>query len=56
MKSIDFVFEFRVLGGEIFMNKSAHRYIQRLQEYPNYGRICVYFNGTIVTVKKICQC
>jgi hypothetical protein len=48
MDSVDYVFEFRVLGGETFMNKEAFRYIQRLLAYRNSGRICVYSNGTIV--------
>lgn len=48
MQSVDHVLEFRVLGGEAFMNRSAHLYIERLRQYNNYTRIAVYSNGTIV--------
>jgi hypothetical protein len=47
MECVDQVLEFRVLGGETFMNRHAHRYIDRLREYRNYTRIAVYSNGTI---------
>ncbi len=48
MQAVDHVMEFRVLGGETFMNRRAHEYIDRLRQYRNYTRIAVYSNGTIV--------
>lgn len=48
MHSVDHVLEFRVLGGEAFMNRQAYRYVNRLRKYDNYTRIAVYANGTIV--------
>lgn len=48
MQSVDHVLEFRVLGGETFMSRNAHRYINRLRQYTNYTRIVVYSNGTII--------
>jgi sulfatase maturation enzyme AslB (radical SAM superfamily) len=48
MKAVDHVLEFRVLGGETFMNRRAHQYIDRLRSYNNYTRIAVYSNGTII--------
>lgn len=48
MESVDHVVEFRVLGGETFMNKDAYKFINRLREYKNKTRIAVYSNGTII--------
>jgi hypothetical protein len=56
MQSVDHVFEFRVLGGETFMNKRAHEYINRLLEYKNFSRIAVYSNGTIVPKDENLRC
>jgi len=52
MNEIDYLLEFRVLGGEAFMNPEAYRFINRLRQYDNYGRIAVYSNGTIVPAKE----
>jgi hypothetical protein len=56
MGSIDHVIELRVLGGETFMNRHAHQFIERLRKYPNYTRIAVYSNGTIVPSGKNLSC
>ncbi|MGC8490152.1 MAG: hypothetical protein ACP5SH_00290 [Syntrophobacteraceae bacterium] len=48
MDAVDFVLEFRVLGGETFMHPKAYIFIDALRKYTNYGKICVYSNGTIV--------
>lgn len=56
MRSIDYVFELRVLGGEPFMNKRVHQYIERLRQYSNYRRIAVYTNATIVPSQHQLRC
>jgi len=56
MNSIDHVMEFRVLGGETFINKNAHQYINHLRQYHNYTRIAVYSNGTIVPSGRNLDC
>jgi len=48
MESVNYVLEFRVIGGETFMNPQAYKFINRLREYKNYNHIAVYSNGTIV--------
>jgi len=48
MKCIDHVLEFRVLGGEPFMNRRAHQYLDRLRQYGDATRLSVYSNGTII--------
>jgi hypothetical protein len=56
MQSVDHVLELRVLGGETFMNKRAHEYIEGLRRYNNYTRIAVYSNGIIVPQGRNLQC
>ncbi len=56
MKAVDHVMELRVLGGETFMNKKVHQYVNRLREYPNYTRIVVYSNGTIIPQGENLKC
>jgi organic radical activating enzyme len=48
MQSIDRLYEFRVLGGEPFVNKNVHRVINKLLTYPHVDKIIVYTNATIV--------
>lgn len=45
---IDEANEFRVIGGEPFMNKEFHLIIKRLIDEPKVKRIVIYTNGTIV--------
>lgn len=45
---VDEVNEFRVIGGEPFMNKEIHLVIKRLIDEPRVRRIVIYTNGTIV--------
>ncbi|MBU4580270.1 radical SAM protein [Patescibacteria group bacterium] len=45
---IDEVNEFRVIGGEPFMNKDAHLIIKRLVDEPKAKKIVIYTNGTII--------
>jgi len=48
---IDEVNEFRVIGGEPFMNKEFHLIIKRLIDEPKVHKIVIYTNGTIVPKK-----
>lgn len=45
---IDEINEFRVLGGEPFMNREANRIIKRLIKEEKSKKVIVYTNGTIV--------
>jgi organic radical activating enzyme len=56
MECIDHVLEFRVLGGETFVNRNAYQFVERLRNYSNYSRIAIYTNGTIVPVGKNLEC
>ncbi|MFC1567431.1 radical SAM protein [Thermodesulfobacteriota bacterium] len=44
---VDEVNEFRVIGGEPFMNREIHMVIKRLIDEPKVRKIVIYTNGTI---------
>jgi len=44
----DEVMEFRVIGGEAFMNKEWPAIVERLADEPKAKRVVLYANGTIV--------
>ena len=48
MKSVDKLFEFRVLGGDPFMNKEIGKIIRHLKTYNQVSQIVIYTNGTIL--------
>jgi hypothetical protein len=48
MDCIDSLYEFRVLGGEAFMNKQLHKIVNELLTYKNAEKVVVYSNGTII--------
>lgn len=48
MKSVDSIYEFRVLGGEPFMNKEIHKIINRLVSYQMISYVTIYTNATIL--------
>ena len=48
MDSIDKIDEFRVLGGDPFMNKDMHKVVDKLVSYEKARRVIVYTNGKIV--------
>lgn len=48
MSSVDYVLEFRVLGGEPLMHKEAYKFINYLRKIDKKNRICIYTNGTII--------
>lgn len=45
---VDEVNEFRIIGGEPFMNKEFHLIIKRLVAEPKVKKIVIYTNGTII--------
>lgn len=45
---IDEVNEFRVIGGEPFMNKNFHLIVKKLSDKPKVRKIVIYTNGTII--------
>ena len=48
ISSIDSLDEFRVLGGDPFMNKDLHKIINKLIEYDKCKKIVVYTNAKFV--------
>ncbi len=48
MDSVDKIFEFRVLGGEPFMNKEIGKVIKHLKKFDKVSQIVIYTNGTIL--------
>jgi len=45
---VDEINEFRVIGGEPFMNKKVHLIVKRLIDASNVKKIVIYTNGTII--------
>jgi|TARA_B110001452_G_scaffold253508_1_gene244289 organic radical activating enzyme len=48
MSVVDHVNEFRVLGGDPFMNKEMHKVVNKLSKFKNNSRIVIYTNATIL--------
>lgn len=53
---VDYILDVRVIGGEPFVCKDFHRYIERLLTYKNIGMISIYTNGTIIPTSKNIEC
>lgn len=49
---IDKVLDFRVIGGEPFMNREWHVIVKRLVNEPKGKRVVIYTNGTIIPDEK----
>lgn len=45
---IDEVMDFRIIGGEPFMNKEWHIIVKKLVDEPKAKRVVIYTNGTII--------
>ena len=56
MSIIDNVNELRILGGDPFMNKEIHKYIEKLLQYKNFGKIIIYTNARFVPKGKNIEC
>ena len=48
MSCVNKIYEFRVLGGDPFMNKELHKVIDELKKYNQVEKVIVYTNGKIV--------
>jgi len=48
MNCIDSLYEFRVLGGDPFMNKQMYEFVNKLDTYKNVKQVTVYTNATIM--------
>ncbi len=48
MECIDEIYEFRILGGDPFMNKEMYKVVNKLKEYDKVKKIIVYTNGRII--------
>ena len=53
---VDCVNEFRVIGGEPFMNKEIHLVVRRLVDEPKVKRIAIYTNATILPRDEHLEC
>ena len=49
---VDEVMDFRIIGGEPFMNREWHKIAERLVNEPKAKRVVIYTNGTIIPDKK----
>lgn len=45
---MDEIFEFRIIGGEPFMNKDLHLVVDRLVHEPKVEKVAIFTNGTIL--------
>ena len=45
---MDEIYEFRVIGGEPFMNKEWHLVVEKLTEQPNVQKVSIFTNATIL--------
>ena len=52
----DQIFEFRVIGGEPFVNKNVHKVIEKLISEPKVKRIVIYTNGNVIPRENQIEC
>ena len=48
MSCVNKVYEFRVIGGDPFMNKEMHKVVDKLKEYDQVEKITIYTNAKII--------
>ena len=48
MQSVDKIYEFRVLGGDPFMNKEMYKVVNKLVKYNNVEQVVIYTNAKII--------
>lgn len=56
MSCIDKLYEFRILGGDPFMNKKMYEVVNKLVEYKNLEQVVVYTNATILPKGENFEC
>lgn len=47
MECVDYLNEFRVIGGEPFMNNELYKIVNKLVTYENVGQVVIFTNATI---------
>ena len=53
MSCVDEIYEFRVLGGDPFMNKEMHKIIKNLSSFQKVKTIAIYTNARFIQKMKI---
>ncbi len=48
MECVDHLYEFRIIGGDPFMNKEIYKIINKAVKYKNVDSVVIYTNGRIV--------
>ena len=48
MACVDNIYEFRILGGDPFMNKDLYKVVGQLKKYEQVKKIIVYTNAKII--------
>ena len=56
MKCVDWLCEFRVIGGEPFMNQNLFKIIKKLVSFNNVDNAVIYSNGTIIPKDENLSC
>tara|TARA_X000000950_G_C13818672_1_gene620921 strand:- start:85 stop:1347 length:1263 start_codon:yes stop_codon:yes gene_type:complete len=56
MECVDQIYEFRVLGGDPFMNKEMYKVVNKLSAYKNVEKVVVYTNAKIVPKDENLEC
>jgi len=52
INKIDSIMDFRLIGGDVFMNKNWHLFVDKACSEPKIERVVLYTNGTIVPNEK----
>ncbi len=56
MNCIDKLYEFRILGGDPFMNKKMYEVVNKLVTYKNVDQVVIYTNATILPKEENFEC
>ena len=55
MNIVDYIYEFRILGGEPYAQK-IHKIIDKISKFKNYKNIVIYSNATIIPKNENLKC
>ena len=56
MECVDQIYEFRVLGGDPFMNKEMYKVVNKLSTYKNVEKVVIYTNAKIIPKDENLEC
>ena len=56
MACVNNVYEFRIIGGDPFMNKDFHKVVNKLKDYEQVKKIAVYTNARIIPKGENLEC